>query len=254
MKYRLGLPHAEVEALGRCPCGRTLGGLDALHLLRCRHGPETVAVHNDVVRATAGVLRESHFASKVETRQRQCSQYFTEVPPGAQHERCIPDLTYFQTGLHVAHALDVTVRQPHERGEGAAARDAEQEKNTKYAPWMAARGQGSFTPLAVETFGCLGPAFDALLRDCAAAAVSLDGVPEGPAPEPLVHAFRQRVGVALQRSQAHAVRARVASGTHPDHDLVRDEAAALRAHREARDLEGLPTARDLAGVEVDRDY
>jgi hypothetical protein len=211
-------------------------------------------VHEEVVAATSEVLWESGFASAVETRRGACGRFFSEVPRGAGAEACIPDITYFRRGSHSDHALDVTVRQPREGPPGAAARAGEQEKNKKYAPWMQARGRGSFTPLAVETFGCLGPAFDSLLRECASAAVARDGGGDGPVPEPLVQVYRQRVGVALQRSLAHAFRAAVASGARPDPALVHDEDVARTSHVAARFLEGPPTAGDLARVEVDRDY
>jgi len=187
--------------------------------------------------------------------------YFTRVPErqGVQERECIPDLTFFRRGGHTEHALDVTVRQPlSDRGvgaPGAAAARGERDKDQHYRPWMALKGNGHFTSLAVETTGCLGQRFEGFLRDCALATVLGRDQPEEGLLERVTQVYRQRVGVALQQSLAHAFRAAVAEGEGQlDRDLAAAEEAARQAHELALEVGGRLASAELAAVELDVDW
>ena len=268
-RSRLGLPAEQLQILGACRCGRVLSSYDTQHLVRCKFGRQLTATHEGVVRAVAGVLRDSSLATTVHTDFGRLRTYFTRVPEGlgVRERECIPDITFFQRGAHTEHALDVTVRQPlpdrglqgpgGAGGPGGAAARGEREKDQRYHPWMALKGTGHFTPLAVETFGCLGERFEGFLRDCATATVAVrdgDRQEEGLV-ERVTQAYRQRVGVALQQSLAHAFRAVVAEGEGLlDSDLAADEEAVRQADYLALEVGGRPATSELAAVELDVDW
>jgi hypothetical protein len=232
---------------------------DSQHVLRCAQGRQLYETHEAVVRAVVGVLRESGHATRVQTDQRYLQEYFTAIPPalptGADH--CIPDVTFFQRGAFTEHALDVSVAKPRSGfSTGLAAAAREREKLKKYEPWMALKGNGHFTPLAVEPFGCLGQHFASFLQECASSSFARQGgSPGGCPPGVLAQLYRQRVGVALQQVQAHAFRTLVAAGeAQLDQDLRQDEAAARLAHDLAAEVGGEPSPAELATVELERDW
>ena len=109
----------------------------------------------------------------------------------------------------------------------------------------------------METFGCLGERFEGFLRDCATAIVAVrdgDRQEEGLV-ERVTQAYRQRVGVALQQSLAHAFRAVVAEGEGLlDSDLAADEEAVRQADYLALEVGGRPATSELAAVELDVDW
>ncbi|CAI5977473.1 unnamed protein product [Closterium sp. NIES-65] len=100
-----------------------------------------------------------------------------------------------------AHALEISVADPLSlspsllgqcsRSIGVAAREWERRKTSDYAPLLARNRGLQFTPLIVETWGCVGGRFRRWLRR------------QGDA-----HAL---IGVALQRAQARVILLRAAS-------------------------------------------
>ena len=92
---------------------------------------------------------------------------------------------------------------------GHAARVAAQMKEGKYADHSP---DDTFIPLAVETYGCLDSSFDEFLGTCArrAAELRIGGLDPRQLTSRLLCFYRQRVSVALQRSQARAVHHRAA--------------------------------------------
>jgi hypothetical protein len=151
--------------------------------------------------------------------------------------------------------LDVTIRSPfdqQQRVPGVAALQGQRDKERQYAPWMAQRQSGKFTPLAAETYGCLAPAFVAFLRRAGShRATLLAGLDaEDPPEDPMTQLFMQRVSMQLQRAQAQAFRAIMAQAARPDTSLLQDQEEISRLWEEAA-LQGAPTLEDTALVEVD---
>jgi hypothetical protein len=147
---------------------------------------------------------------QVRTDQTTCAAFFPHPPPTASSERRIPDVTFVSSSAGVPEALDVTVRrvEPQSGVPGSSAAAAEQRKLREYGPWLAQRGSGRFTPLALEPLGCLGAAFVQFLRRCGRhhatrlAGFDVQDAPDGAATQ----FFRQRVAVALQRAQSQVFR------------------------------------------------
>jgi hypothetical protein len=258
-RFRLGLPMEQLQVLGRCPCGQGVTAYDTEHVLRCARGRQLYETHEAVIRAVVGVLQESGHATQVHTDQRYLREYFTTIPPDLPSgaDECIPDVTFFQRGAFTEHALDISVAKTRSgTTSGVAAATREREKFRKYAPWMALKGNGHFTPLAVEPFGCIGQHFASFLQECASSSFSHQGgSPSGCPPGVLAQLYRQRVGVALQQVQAHAFRSIVAAGEAAlDRELRQDEAAVRLAHDLAAEVGGEPSPAELATVELERDW
>jgi hypothetical protein len=219
----LGLPHPVLAGIGRCACRESLesDGASGRHFLRCSTGPERTAVHDRVRDAVYGIMREGGFRTtreqsglmpivEGETRGRVID--LVGVDPQGQG-MMLEDTTvadYCRPGVLRSSAVQT----------GAAAREAEVGKRRKYHD----HPQGdTFYAQAVETHGCLGEEFQRFLRRCAqrGAAISRGEIPEDRfATEEetglsgrdarLLAYYRQRVAVALQRSQAVLIHDRAA--------------------------------------------
>ncbi|CAI5979136.1 unnamed protein product [Closterium sp. NIES-65] len=126
-----------------------------------------------------------------------------------------------------AHALEISVADPLSlspsllgqcgRQIGVAAREWERRKTSDYAPLLARNRGVQFTPLIVETLGCLGCRFQRWLRQQGDAHVGL-AVSRGACREDdsvfsayLLGSLKALIGVALQRAQARVVLLRAAS-------------------------------------------
>ncbi|CAI5969027.1 unnamed protein product [Closterium sp. NIES-65] len=126
-----------------------------------------------------------------------------------------------------AHALEISVADPLSlspsllgqcgRQIGVAAREWERRKTSDYAPLLARNRGVQFTPLIVETWGCLGGRFQRWLRQQGDAHVGL-AVSRGACREDdsvflayLLGSLKALIGVALQRAQARVILLRAAS-------------------------------------------
>ncbi|CAI6002377.1 unnamed protein product [Closterium sp. NIES-65] len=126
-----------------------------------------------------------------------------------------------------AHALEISVADPLSlspsllgqcgRQIGVAAREWERRKTSDYAPLLARNRGVQFTPLIVETWGCLGGRFERWLRQQGDAHVEL-AVSRGACREDdsvfsayLLGSLKALIGVALQRAQARVILLRAAS-------------------------------------------
>jgi hypothetical protein len=212
---RLGIPLPLLSSVTTCGCGRALGE-DALgHILRCSRGSERTAAHDAIRDCVADILAQGGFQAQREVLgllpgQRRVDVVGTDLSTG---ERILGDVTIANPqGSSEVNRAAVTP--------GYAASQAEVEKRRSYEEYQ---GAGTFFPLAVETFGCLGRGFDALLRQCAQGAACMlsgqVGRSEGAAAgddrvtgsflgDRLLAYFRGRIAVVLQRAQAVAIIAR----------------------------------------------
>jgi hypothetical protein len=211
----LALPHQVLAGIGRCACGEVLegDGVSGRHFLRCSTGPERTAVHVRVRDAVYGIMREGGLRTtqeqlglmpivEGETRGRVID--LVGVDPQGQG-RILGDTT-------VADCCRPGILQSSAMQTGAAAREVEVGKRRKYYDHPMG---DTFYALAVKTHGCLGEEFQQFLRRCAqrGAAISRGKIPEdrfateeetglsGRGARLLAY-YRQRVAVALQRSQA----------------------------------------------------
>ena len=225
-----------------------------MHILRCDtlSGSRTY-VHDAVVREVAAVVRDSTLGSAIHTDARHCREYFPQRPPTATSEHRVPDVVFVHHTSRERECLDVTVRRPavHHRS-GAAALAAQKVKLRHYLPWMRQRGGGTFTPLAIETYGTLAPDFQRFLRRAGRHHVQrLAGVDsEDPPEEPMTYLFTQRIVVQLMRAQAHEFRELLLAGGVRDSTLQEDQSDMTRLEVEA-DVEGAPTLEDIALVQLE---
>eukprot|EP00898_Chlorokybus_atmophyticus_P000542 jgi/Chlat1/1489/Chrsp12S00110 len=192
LRIRLGLPHPILAAVERCLCGVTLT-TEGTHLLRCPVGRGRTATHDALRDEVYVILRDAGYVVSREQTG------FMPIRPGETHGRRI-DLVASEPGRDRRWLLDVTVTAPGQRP-GGAAKEAEQAKRRKYADHPPT---DEFIPLAAETQGTLGGAFNALLAKCARQAVYTRGLALGRLGG-FVAMYRQRVACALQRAQALAL-------------------------------------------------
>jgi hypothetical protein len=190
----------------------------------------------------------------VHVDRQSCSSYFPSAPSGEQEHK-IPDVVFTEAGGTVREALDVTIHRPVDpprRIPGVQALQAERDKQRAYAPWMAHRQSGRFTPLAAETFGCLAPAFVSFLHRAGThRARQLAGLDAADPPnDSMAYLFTQRVSVQLQRAQAQTFRAIMVQAQQPDSSLLEDQDEIGRLWAEAA-LQGAPTQEDAALVEAE---
>ncbi|CAI7789955.1 unnamed protein product [Closterium sp. NIES-54] len=176
---RLGLPIQQLQVAGRCVCGTAhVDPADPHHALRCKHQHGPSRVHDELLMAGE------------------------------------------------AHALEISVADPLSlspsllgqcgRQIGVAAREWERRKTSNYAPLLARSRGVQFTPLIVETWGCLGGRFQRWLRQQGDAHVGL-AVSRGACREDesvfstyLLGSLKALIGVALQRAQARVILLRAA--------------------------------------------
>ncbi|CAI5953531.1 unnamed protein product [Closterium sp. NIES-65] len=211
---RLGLPIQQLQVAGRCACGTAyVDPADPHHALRCKHQHGPSRVHDEVKFAVARISKASGGVVTMEDGV---------VLPGKR-----VDVAVRRPMAGEAHAIEISVVDPLSlspsllgqcgRSIGVAAREWERPKMTDYAPLLA-RNQGvKFTPLIVETWGCLGGRFRPWLRRQGDAHVGL-AVLRGACREDdfsfsayLLGSLKALIGVALQRAQAHGILLRAAS-------------------------------------------
>ena len=188
-RWELGLPLPRLldavreNRLCAC-CGLPVTDATGHHFLTTSQPRETQQTfggyydtHQAVLWALASSLREAGFVVALHGLSGL-------LPPGAGQGSLLPDLNVRRLREGVAGVLgDVTVVHPL-TGHGvptvaaaaqrrsAAADAAERRKVVKYGDRPVAAGY-AFCPLALETYGAMGPAFFAFLKEAAGRAVSL---------------------------------------------------------------------------------
>ncbi|CAI5948723.1 unnamed protein product [Closterium sp. NIES-65] len=131
------------------------------------------------------------------------------------------DLTFTaaEWGIAAAIRLCLPIQQLQVAGRCVcvAAREWERRKTSDYAPLLARNRGVQFTPLIVETWGCIGGRFQWWLRQQGVAHVGL-AVSQGACREDdsvfsayLLGSLKALIGVALQRAQARVILLRAAS-------------------------------------------
>ncbi|CAM6086720.1 unnamed protein product [Calypogeia fissa] len=200
LRVWLGLPHPGLLGQPACVCGHSLDPVGT-HILRCSHGSERTATHDDLRDVLAAIAQDAGY--HVSTEQ-------THVLPavGGIPDRRRADIVFSRAG--VQSLADVVVADPTGASmvssaahiSGHAASHAARFKEEAYA----IRHPGDlFYPFAIEVFGALHPALDRFLWSSAALCVERRPYP----PVSVVTAFlRQRVSVALQRAQAFTIQRR----------------------------------------------
>jgi hypothetical protein len=195
------------------------------------------------------LLRESHV---LYTREHE-SFFRPAQARGAAYRR--PDFTVPDHALGVTWAVDVVVTDAQGAGgrtdtPGGAAASAEAGKAASYAEALAATSNTALAAVGLETFGGLGDGARGFLRRVAALSCGDD--PHGFAPA-LAHHFAQRLGVALLREQAQALRrwacfsARLAAPEWDDGDLGADAQRLVLASGQAR---GRISCADLCRIRL----
>ncbi|CAI7789514.1 unnamed protein product [Closterium sp. NIES-53] len=196
LQFRLGLPFA---APGVCNCTKKVVIPDKRlpnHLLRCGTGGGRTNTHNELRNECARMAREAGFMVHIETAA------FSPV------EEKKADLALRCRSTGAVYICDVTVTDPIStrdenatKGRGWAAREAADKKHGLYKDrpeWV------KFFPFAVETYGCPCPEtvdFLKLLAETVARRF-FNAEPTSYQAAKLLHHFRQRWSVALQRGQS----------------------------------------------------
>ncbi|CAI5995277.1 unnamed protein product [Closterium sp. NIES-65] len=211
---RLGLPIQQLQVAGRCVCGTAyVDSADPHHALRCKHQHGPSRVHDEVKFAVAKISKASGGVVTMED---------SVVLQGKR-----VDVAVRRPMAGEAHALEISVADPLSlspsllgqcgRQIGVAAREWERRKTSDYAPLLARNRGVQFTPLIVETWGCLGGRFRRWLRQQGDAHVGL-AVSRGACREDdtvfsayLLGSLKALIGVALQRAQARVILFRAAS-------------------------------------------
>ncbi|CAI5982051.1 unnamed protein product [Closterium sp. NIES-65] len=211
---RLGLPIQQLQVAGRCVCGTAyVDPADPHHALRCRHQHGPSRVHDEVKFAVAKISKASGGVVTLED---------SVVLQGKR-----VDVAVRRPMAGEAHALEISVADPLSlspsllghcgRQIGVAAREWERRKTSDYAPLLARNRGVQFTPLIVETWGCLGGRFQRRLREQGGVHVGL-AVSRGACREDdsvfsayLLGSLKALIGVALQRAQARVILLRAAS-------------------------------------------
>ncbi|CAI5969045.1 unnamed protein product [Closterium sp. NIES-65] len=205
---RLGLPIQQLQVAGRCVCGTAfVDPADPHHALRCRHQHGPSRVHDEVKFAVAKISKAS---GGVVTMEDSVVLHGKRVDVAVQRPMA-----------GEAHALEISVADPLSlspsllglcgRQIGVAAREWERRKTSDYAPLLARNRGVQFTPLIVETWGCLGGRFQQWLCQQGDAHVGL-AVSRGACREDdfvfstyLLGSLKALIGVALQRAQARVI-------------------------------------------------
>ncbi|CAI5972398.1 unnamed protein product [Closterium sp. NIES-65] len=167
---RLGLPIQQLQVAGRCVCGTTfVDPADPHHALRCRHQHGPSRVHDEVKFAVAKISKASRGVVTMEDSV-------------VLHGKRV-DVAVRRPMAGEAHALEISVADPLSlspsllgqcgRQIGVAAREWERRKTSDYAPLLARNRGVQFTPLIVETWGCLGGRFQRWLHQQGDAHVGL---------------------------------------------------------------------------------
>ncbi|CAI6008444.1 unnamed protein product [Closterium sp. NIES-65] len=211
---RLGLPIQQLQVTGRCVCGTAyVDPADPHHALRCKHQHGPSRVHDEVKFAVAKISKASGGVVTMED---------SVVLQGKR-----VDVAVRRPMAGEAHALEISVADPLSlspsllgqcgRQIGVAAREWERRKTSDYAPLLARNRGVQFTPLIVETWGCLGGRFRRWLRQQGDAHVGL-AVSRGACREDdtvfsayLLGSLKALIVVALQRAQARVILLRAAS-------------------------------------------
>ncbi|CAI5983640.1 unnamed protein product [Closterium sp. NIES-65] len=211
---RLGLPIQQLQVAGRYVCGTAfVDPADPHHALRCRHQHGPSRVHDEVKFAVAKISKAS---GGVVTMEDSVVLHGKRV-----------DVAVRRPMAGEAHALEISVADPLSQSPslleqcgrqiGVAAREWERRKTSDYAPLLARNRGVQFTPLIVETWGCLGGRFQRWLRQQGDAHVGL-AVSRGACREDdsvfsayLLGSLKALIGVALQRAQARVILLRAAS-------------------------------------------
>ncbi|CAI6011820.1 unnamed protein product [Closterium sp. NIES-65] len=211
---RLGLPIQQLQVAGRCVCGTAyVDPADPHHALRWKHQHGPSRVHDEVKFAVAKISKASRGVVTMED---------SVVLQGKR-----VDVAVRRPMAGEAHALEISVADPLSlspsllgqcgRQIGVAAREWERRKTSDYAPLLARNRGVQFTPLIVETWGCLGGRFRRWLRQQGDAHVGL-AVSRGACREDdtvfsayLLGSLKALIGVALQRAQARVILLRAAS-------------------------------------------
>ncbi|CAI7833732.1 unnamed protein product [Closterium sp. NIES-54] len=223
---RLGLPIQQLQVVGRCVCGTLyVDPADPHHALRCKHQHGPSRVHDEVKFAVARISKASRGVVMMED---------SAVLPGKRFDvavrrpMCYVMLSFAFTPVclpsyvRALHAWCVQESSPSLLGRcgrciGVAAKEWERRKTSDYAPLLARNRGVQFTPLIIETWGCLGGRFLRWLRQQWDAHVGL-AVSQGACREDdtsfsayLLGSLKVLIGVALQRAQARVILLRAAS-------------------------------------------
>ena len=210
VRLRLGLPHPVLQLARSCECGEPLGDALGRHVSRCGHGSERNMVHAAVRDCLYSIMEEAGFETSIERGG---------LMPATSASGAGRVIDLLGTDRASGHQIfiDVTVVRPCAQGmlptaaihQGHAAAAAARAKRHKYCDKPEAV---EFIPLAIEVYGCMDSAFDAFLRRCAYRCTLrklhkpiVDPAPGAILPEEALRCwafFRQRVSIALQRSQA----------------------------------------------------
>ncbi|CAM6102357.1 unnamed protein product [Calypogeia fissa] len=183
-----------------CVCGHPLDPV-GIHILRCSHGSERTATHDDIHDVLAAITRDAGY--HVSTEQTHVLLAVDGIP-----DRRRADIVFSRAGVRAL--ADVVVADPTGASmvssaahiPGHATSHTARLKEETYA---VRHGGDLFYPFAVEVFGALHLALDRFLWSMAALCVERRPYP----PVLVVTAFlRQRVSVALQRAQAFTIQRR----------------------------------------------
>ncbi|CAI7924140.1 unnamed protein product [Closterium sp. NIES-53] len=153
---RPGLPIQQLHVAGCCVCDTVYADLvDLRHALRCKHQHGPSRVHDEVKFAVAKISKAS---AEVVTMEDDM------LLPGKR-----VDVAIRRPMDREAHALEISVADPLSlssslveqcgRSMGVAAKEWERRKANDYVPFLESNRGVQFTPLIVETWGCLGGCF-----------------------------------------------------------------------------------------------
>ena len=176
------------------------------HALRCVHGGGVLRAHHAVRDVVCAIAREVGLTARREDQ--------SMLHPRIVDVSCRDSTGDIQWGIDVVTTdpQEGTLQHPPARyGTGLANQRGEAAKVGIYRAVLRQHQTVRLRPLAIETFGALGPDFQRFIRDAARLQALRLSLPPDTIPT-LIHSFAQRISVAFMRAQAQVLHSRASVG------------------------------------------
>ena len=236
LQLRLGAPIPQLSGIlpRHCQCGSALDPF-GYHTLNCRRGGDIIFRHNALRETFASLMKSSGFITKQEV-------LLSTLPNACNSSHNLRfDILVTSCALLSQYSADVTVINPISSSQsvlaqnastnGNASRTAESRKRALYSDHSSQLGY-EFVPLALEVFGRLGTAGNALLKQMATRAIAnqadVDTVTATKLHASLVHWWRIKISCVLQKGNARIIQ----MGVHRNSDNPRQHTLDFNALQE----------------------
>jgi hypothetical protein len=223
VKTRLGLD-LSVPPGGRCACGRALDS-NGHHFFLCGHGGDWQSRHTVLCQVWASIIRETGCAvsSEVPVLSLSLPSTFSEIDSTRFRSRRFDIVSVSCSSNNPSTSADVSITHPvseshvvaNSRQDGAAAAVRSAAKRRRYKSISERLGY-LFVPLIHETYGRAAPEADAYLHRLAtafAARYCTADISLSNMISMVLHRWRVRLSVALQRSNARLIMRKLHAAT-----------------------------------------